>query len=104
MKKTTVWISIIPFLFLIFGGMLWGILKADRPYSDTENRYLAARPAFSWKSLFRIFLHERRRSKSGLLQIRSPQLSHANEILPAGGHACLPVIFLFIQSYLKITE
>ncbi len=52
MKKTTVWISIIPFLFLIFGGMLWGILKADRPYSDTENRYLAARPAFSWKSLF----------------------------------------------------
>ncbi len=52
MKKNTVWISIILFLFLLFGGMLWGLLKADRPYSDTENRYLATRPAFSWKALF----------------------------------------------------
>ena len=31
MKKNTVWISIILFLFLLFGGMLWGLLKADRP-------------------------------------------------------------------------
>ena len=52
MKKNTVWIPIILFLALIFGGMLWGVLKEDRPYSDTENRYLARRPVFSWDRLF----------------------------------------------------
>ena len=50
--KKTVWIPVLTFLFLIFGGMVWGLLKPDQAYSDTENRYLAERPAFSWESLF----------------------------------------------------
>ena len=52
MEKKTVWIPVITFLALIFGGMVWGILKPDQAYSDTENRYLASRPEFSWESLF----------------------------------------------------
>lgn len=52
MKKKAVWFPIAMFLSLLFGGMLWGIGKEDRAYSDTENRYLAARPEFSWDALF----------------------------------------------------
>ena len=52
MTKKTVWIPIAVFLALIFGGMAWGILKKDRAYSDTENRYLASKPAFTWEGLF----------------------------------------------------
>ncbi len=52
MERKTVWIPVIAFLALIFGGMIWGLLKPDQAYSDTENRYLASRPEFSWESLF----------------------------------------------------
>ncbi|MCI8402092.1 MAG: hypothetical protein HFI38_08435 [Lachnospiraceae bacterium] len=52
MKKKTVWIPVAMFLALIYGGMLWGFMKPDRQYSDTENRFLTARPEFSLKALF----------------------------------------------------
>ncbi len=52
MTKKTVWIPVAVFLVWIFGGMAWGMLKEDRAYSDTENRYLASKPEFSWAGLF----------------------------------------------------
>lgn len=51
MKKTTAWIPIAVFVTLIFGGLIWGTVKEDQAYSDTENRYLASRPEFTWSSL-----------------------------------------------------
>lgn len=52
MKKKNVWIPILMFLLCIFGGMIWSKASPDRAYSDTENRYLEQKPAFSLKTLF----------------------------------------------------
>lgn len=51
MREKAVWIPIVLFGALLFGGFLWGVFQKDRVYSDTENRYLAARPEFSWQAV-----------------------------------------------------
>ncbi len=50
--KKNVWIPIAMFVVMIFGGMLWSMLTPEQSYSDTENRFLASKPAFSLESLF----------------------------------------------------
>ena len=51
MREKAVWIPIVLFGVLLSGGFLWSVLQRDRAYSDTENRYLAARPEFSWQAV-----------------------------------------------------
>ncbi len=50
--KKNVWIPIAMFVVMIFGGMLWSMLTPEQSYSDTENRFLASKPAFSLEALF----------------------------------------------------
>ena len=50
--KKNVWIPIIMFVVMIFGGMLWSMLTPEQSYSDTENRFLASKPTFSLEALF----------------------------------------------------
>ena len=51
-KNNHVWIPIAMFVVMLFGGMIWSIVTPDQSYSDTENRFLATKPKFSWKALF----------------------------------------------------
>ncbi len=52
MNKKNVWIPIITFCVMIFGGMIWSFAAPDQSYSDTENRFLAQMPEFSLDKLF----------------------------------------------------
>ena len=51
-KNNHVWIPIAMFVVMLFGGMIWSIVTPDQSYSDTENRFLATKPKFSWEALF----------------------------------------------------
>lgn len=52
MKKSASLLSAFTFLLLLYGIGIWNLLTPDRTFSENENRFLTAAPAFSPGELF----------------------------------------------------